>query len=171
MKTLILTRHAKSSWKTPSPDHDRGLKKRGMRDAKMMGEYLRAVGIAPDIVLSSDARRAKKTARKIYEKAGMDGVPLIFERKLYDIDSDSMCRYIQSLSDDYDSVMIVGHNPAISECALEYSANDIFGWIPTTGVAILKFESEGWRDILVETIVESTLLTPKTIGSGESRGG
>ena len=64
-KTLLVLRHGKSSWSDPDlADHDRPLKKRGRRGARSIGEQLRDAGLAPDLVLSSTARRARSTARR-----------------------------------------------------------------------------------------------------------
>jgi len=63
MKTIILVRHAKSSWKDPSlDDFDRPLNKRGKRNAPFMGNKLKERKIMPDLILSSPAKRAKKNS-------------------------------------------------------------------------------------------------------------
>ncbi len=67
MKTLLLIRHAKSSWKNETlPDRERPLNTRGKNDAPLMGKILFEKNIIPDLVLSSSAKRAKKTAQKIF---------------------------------------------------------------------------------------------------------
>ena len=64
MKTLLILRHAKSSWNNLDlPDYDRPLNKRGKRDAPRMGDFLRHQDLVPDLVISSTAKRAKKTAK------------------------------------------------------------------------------------------------------------
>ena len=74
MKELLLLRHAKSSWKDLGmPDHDRPLKKRGLRDAPEVGRKLRELGLAPDRILSSTAARAHATARLAAEACRFDG--------------------------------------------------------------------------------------------------
>ena len=69
MKTLLILRHAKSSWNNLDlPDYDRPLNKRGKRDAPRMGDFLRHQDLVPDLIISSTAKRAKKTA-KLFAKA------------------------------------------------------------------------------------------------------
>ncbi len=69
MKTLYIIRHAKSSWKdTTLDDFDRSLNKRGKLNAPLMGDRLKSKNIVPDLILSSPAKRAKKTAKIIAEK-------------------------------------------------------------------------------------------------------
>jgi phosphohistidine phosphatase len=66
MKTLLIMRHAKSSWKDPDlPDHDRPLNKRGKHDAPSMGKLLKDEDLIPDLIISSTAARAKKTAELV----------------------------------------------------------------------------------------------------------
>ena len=74
MKTLLLLRHAKSSWKeTESSDHDRPLNKRGRRTAPLIGEYLQAEGLLPDLILCSSAVRAHETALLVAEACSYRG--------------------------------------------------------------------------------------------------
>ena len=69
MKTLLILRHAKSSWNNPDlSDYDRSLNRRGKRDAPRMGKFLRQQSLIPDLIISSTAKRAKKTA-KLFAKA------------------------------------------------------------------------------------------------------
>jgi len=74
MKTLLILRHAKSSWSHPGlSDHDRPLNKRGKRDAPRMGQLLREEGLLPDLIISSSAKRAKTTAERVSNESGYVG--------------------------------------------------------------------------------------------------
>ena len=74
MKTLLLLRHAKSSWKHPElADHDRPLNKRGKRDAPSIGQLVSDKGLVPDLIMSSTAKRARKTARAVAKASGYKG--------------------------------------------------------------------------------------------------
>ncbi|MFM7274917.1 MAG: SixA phosphatase family protein, partial [Gammaproteobacteria bacterium] len=85
MKRLILCRHAKSSWADPGmADIDRPLNDRGKRDAPEMGRRLRERGVAPDLVVSSGARRARATARRIAAELGIDGDAVTIVERLYE---------------------------------------------------------------------------------------
>src|SRR3972149_8202033 len=84
MKTIILVRHAKSSWKNPRlDDFERPLNKRGRRDAPLMGEKLKERQILPDLILSSPAKRARKTADLIAKAIGYPGKSSQFVDKMY----------------------------------------------------------------------------------------
>ena len=83
MKTLLIFRHAKSSWKHPElADHDRSLNKRGKLDAPMMGELLRNEDALPELILSSSANRARTTAELFIEGSGFDGDSFWFDQRL-----------------------------------------------------------------------------------------
>ena len=74
MKTLLLLRHAKSSWKDGDlDDHDRPLNKRGKRDAPRMGQLLRDQDLLPELILTSSARRCRKTAEHVIQSSGYRG--------------------------------------------------------------------------------------------------
>ena len=83
MKTLLVLRHAKSSWNDPAlDDHERPLNKRGRRDAPRMGELVREYGLIPDVVISSDAVRARLTAEAVAEAARYPG-EILLDPRLY----------------------------------------------------------------------------------------
>ena len=79
MKTILLLRHAKSSWKEAGlTDHARPLNKRGLRDAPRMGTLIAEQKIQPDLILSSSAVRAIRTAEAVSQKL-KDEAPLVEE--------------------------------------------------------------------------------------------
>lgn len=115
MKTLLLLRHAKSSWKEIGvPDHDRRLNRRGQRDAPRVGEHLREIGLVPDLIVSSTARRARKTAEKVADTCGYKG-EIQLEATLYDAAPDTCLDILRRLPPGNDCVMLVGHNPCLDE--------------------------------------------------------
>src|ERR1044072_742474 len=97
-RRLVMVRHAKSSWANPlQSDFERPLNDRGEHDAPMMGERLKKLGVVPDLIISSMAKRAKQTAKKVAAAVGYDAnkiqwidklyhcIPSVFEEVLYEI--------------------------------------------------------------------------------------
>jgi len=94
-------------------DLARDLSAKGRRQAASMGQWMSAKGIIPDRIISSSAKRTKLTAKICSELIGYQR-SIRFEDSLYDARSESYFDVIAALNNRYDSVMIVGHNPAIS---------------------------------------------------------
>ena len=95
MKTLLLLRHAKSSWKDESlTDHDRPLNKRGKKTAPLMGHLLREKNLVPDLVVSSTAVRARSTAEAAAEACGYPG-EITLTDELYLATAGEILRYAQ----------------------------------------------------------------------------
>jgi phosphohistidine phosphatase len=137
MKTLYLLRHAKSSWKDHTlDDFDRPLNKRGKHDAPFIAKLLREKGIRPDSILSSPAKRAKKTAKIFSEVLE---TPLFIEEKLYEADINEMLWIIQKAFETQDEIMIVAHNPELTLLNDMLSDIQIFN-IPTTGIVAITFK-------------------------------
>ena len=83
MKEILILRHAKSSWGDSSlSDHDRPLKKRGLRDAPRIGQLLAERDLVPDVILCSTAVRARQTAERVLGSCGRE-VPVHFTKELY----------------------------------------------------------------------------------------
>jgi phosphohistidine phosphatase len=113
MKTLLVLRHAKSSWNDPAlDDHERPLNKRGRRDAPRMGELLREHGLIPDVVISSDAVRARLTAEAVAGAAGYAGA-IVLDPRLYLAGPADILSLLQRVRGKAETVMIVGHNPGL----------------------------------------------------------
>ena len=147
MKKLYLMRHAKSSWKKPLPDHERPLKKRGRKAAKEMGKALKKAGIFPDLILSSDALRAKQTALLVAEELGLPSEKIRLEPRLYEADLSQILHVIQNVENSVDSILLVAHNPGISEAAVALSREERFSWMKTAQIVGLAWDVEGWDRI------------------------
>ena len=145
MKTLLLIRHAKSSWSDPTvSDFHRKLNKRGKRDAPFMAKKLAERQLVPDLILSSPAKRAKKTAKIMAQGVGADGVQ--YNEAIYSASTIDLYRVLKVLDDRYSTVYFVGHNFAITDLAEEISGTSIDN-IPTSGMVGLQLDISYWRDI------------------------
>ena len=115
MKSILILRHAKSSWKHPElNDHDRPLNKRGMRDAPLIGEFLKNEHLIPDFIISSNAKRAHSTA-KIVAKASGYKREIVLNQSLYAAQPTAYIDVLRDLSNEYARVLIIGHNPGLEE--------------------------------------------------------
>jgi phosphohistidine phosphatase len=137
-RRLLLLRHAKSSWDDPTLiDHDRPLAPRGRRAAERMGEYLRDEQPPVSLVLCSSARRTRETL----ELVSPEGEVRI-EPRIYGASADELLACLQRLGDSAETVLLIGHNPAIEDLAVALSAGE--GGLserkyPTGAVAALRF--------------------------------
>ncbi|MGD8456977.1 MAG: histidine phosphatase family protein [Anaerolineales bacterium] len=145
MKTVILMRHAKSSWKDPNlADHDRPLNKRGKRDAPRMGELLNAEDLIPDTIFCSTANRAKSTVKKLLKSCNFEG-EVTYTGSLYHGGPEDFFEILSSLPDDIETVMLVGHNPDM-EYFLDLTC-DVQEHMPTAAIAVITFPLDHWFDI------------------------
>jgi len=146
-KTLILVRHAKSSWKDTSlNDIQRPLNKRGKKDAPKMGKYMAEHNIQPEVIFSSPGLRALTTARLISVRIGIKPSDIIVNKNIYTFNSEDLLNAIKSLKNKFDRVMIVGHNPAITEL-VNYLCGSKIDNVPTCGVAVLRFPVNSWKKV------------------------
>lgn len=148
MKTLVLMRHAKSSWDKPElPDRDRPLNKRGEKDAPQMGRLLRKNDIKPDRVYASTAVRAAKTAELVAEKMHFEG-EIIYLDAYYMAEPDAYLEPLRELPDDVKCVMIVGHNPGL-EGLLQILSRKVES-MPTAAVARVNLPIDSWKELTLE---------------------
>jgi phosphohistidine phosphatase len=166
MKTLLLMRHAKSSWKDTSiPDHDRPLAKRGLRDSSRMGELLGQRELIPQTILCSTALRAVETARIITAVSGHD-IPIILSEHLYLAEPVTYISELAGLSDDLERVMVIGHNPGL-ESLLQMLSEQIES-LPTAVIAYLSLPIQRWADLSSDTEAELIeLWRPKELAEEE----
>jgi len=144
MKSLLILRHAKSSWKNQYlADHERPLNKRGKRDAPRMGLLLRKEDIVPDLILTSSAERALTTAEAVADACGF-GEEMRVERSFYHGSTSVFCEVLSQLPEECSSVLLVGHNPG-----LENFLEDLIGqWerLPTAALAYLSLPIRSWAN-------------------------
>ncbi len=149
MKTLLIMRHAKSSWKDTSlSDHERPLNNRGEADAPRMGAALKDLDLTPTLIISSTAKRARKTAEYVAENCSYDG-EIRLERNLYHAGVDEFIEVLQSVSDEEEIVMVVGHNPGIAEL-VDYLTDRPEG-MTTANIAVVRLQVESWDDLDFDT--------------------
>ena len=149
MKTLLVLRHAKSSWDDPGlDDHERPLNKRGRRDAPRMGELVREYGLIPDVVISSDAVRARLTAEAVVEAARYAG-EIQMDRNLYLAHPADILSVLRTVRESAETVMIVGHNPGL-EALVEQLTGEPQD-LPTAALAQIRLPIDRWRDLKLST--------------------
>ncbi|HNT25291.1 MAG TPA: histidine phosphatase family protein [Anaerolineales bacterium] len=163
MKTLLLMRHAKSSWNHPeTPDHDRPLNKRGKHDAPRMGRLLREQDLVPDHILSSTARRALDTARAVAEACAYEG-EIEPQSDLYGSDAECYLDVLRHLPDAAGRVLVVGHNPIMEE--LVELLTGAIEPMSTGALAQVDVPITGWMELT--EACDSTLVrlwTPRSLG-------
>ena len=143
-KILYLVRHAKSSWSDASlADRDRPLNKRGRRSAPDMGKRLAVKGHQPELIISSPARRAFSTAKKIAKELAFDKSEIVTDESLYFSGTHSMVNLLEGLDDRYQKVMIVGHNPAMTSLLNILSDSSVDN-MPTCAIAVIDFDMASW---------------------------
>jgi phosphohistidine phosphatase len=147
MKTLLILRHAKSSWADPGlADHDRPLNARGKRDAPRMGQLLKDQGLVPDLIVSSTAKRARKTAAKVAEACGYDG-EIAFSSHLYHAYPEDYVSVLREVGDTHRSVLVVGHNPGLEEFVEVLAGTP--QTMPTAALAHVPLDIDCWDDLRV----------------------
>ena len=149
MKTILLLRHAKSSWKEEGlRDHARPLNKRGLRDAPRMGALIEEQKIRPDMILSSSAVRAIRTAEAVAEACGAE-TPLVQQEELYLASSGSCIEIVRYLDESFHRILLVGHNPGISDLLGQLTGCDAL--MPTAALAQIKLPIEKWNALSLQT--------------------
>lgn len=148
MKQLLLCRHAKSSWKNPAlADFDRPLNKRGKRNAPVMGARLATRGMVPELILSSPAKRAKKTAVRLCRGMQVPTARIRLRQALYDTDCPGLLKVISCTSDNCSRLLLVGHNYELTELADALVPMDIYN-VPTCGIVACTLAVSRWQEVL-----------------------
>ena len=160
MKKIILIRHAKSDWDNPSlPDYDRQLADRGLRDAPQMAISLKNRGVHLDLICSSTAQRAKQTACITAAVLGYQESEIKWEKSLYHASASYLLQFIQSQSDQVQTLVLVGHNPGLTELS------NILGVkldnLPTSGQFAFSLSTDHWKELSRDTCTFAWWDSPK----------
>lgn len=154
MKILHLVRHAKSSWKYNLEDHKRPLKKRGVNDTFLVCNYLKDSCLGVDLILSSDALRAKATAELFVEHLNLNRISFQLENRLYDFSGNALMNVIKHCDDSIDKLMVFGHNYAITNFVNAYGSLIIEN-VPTCGYIEIHFEINSWKELKKGTTIKT----------------
>ena len=145
MKTLFVLRHAKSSWDNPDwSDFERPLNSRGLDAARFIGNLIYERALAPQIIVSSPAKRAKQTAILVKEIAEISK-PVVFDERIYEASPLTLFNLIREFDEKYNSVLIVGHNPGFENLVRVLTGEPV--QMPTAALARINIESEIWSAI------------------------
>jgi phosphohistidine phosphatase len=148
MKILILVRHAKSSWdQIGVADFDRPLNDRGKKEAPEMAKRLKDKSVKIDLLISSPARRANKTAKYFAEEYGISKKEIALEEKLYEPSVSGFLDVLTRINDKCGSALIFSHNPGITEFANTLTTVHIDD-MPTCGIFGIGVNTNKWTDFL-----------------------
>lgn len=163
----MLLRHAKSAYPHGVPDHDRPLAGKGRRNAQAAGEWLRDVGPALDLVLCSDATRARHTWEIV---AGVLAEPPVvkLEPRIYEAIPDDLLLLAHGTDDAVRSLALVGHEPSLSTVTLLLAGEGsdasalarVSTKFPTNGIAVLRFRG-AWSSLGIGGAALETFAVPR----------
>jgi phosphohistidine phosphatase len=150
VKTLLVLRHAKSSWDDPSlDDHERPLNARGERDAPRMGRIARKKRLDVELIVSSDALRARLTAEAVADAAGYHGQILLDPRLYHASAADILAILRSTVEHNVATVMIVGHNPGLEDLVARLTGEA--EGLPTAALAQITLPIDRWPDLTTST--------------------
>ena len=146
MKNLILIRHAKSSWESPLHDKDRALTTQGIQDAHIVSSHISDYIPKTYIIWTSSARRATDTALIFAQNISYPVECIVYKDDLYTFEEKKLEKIIKSCSNIFESVILFGHNGAITNFVNKFG--DVFiENVPTAGFVSLKFDTDDWKKI------------------------
>jgi phosphohistidine phosphatase len=162
MFQLILLRHAKAEpGGGGDADHERRLTDRGRRNATVMGRFLERAGLAPDVVVSSTAARARETAELAIEGGGFD-VELRETRILYNSSIERTLGVVRTIGDEVETILLVGHEPTWSDLASALIGGGRVR-LPTAGLVVLDLAIDSWSEIAPGVATLQGLVTPALV--------
>jgi len=159
MKTLLIMRHAKAETPPDYPsDFERPLADRGRKDACFTGNLFKSKNIVPDMIISSPAKRAIKTAELFAENIGFTE-KIVQNKDFYEAYMEDILSVLKTVPENINTLMIVGHNPTWENLASRLTGEYVS--MPTCAVAIIDFKKEKWSEITFKTCTLSELFKPK----------
>jgi phosphohistidine phosphatase len=149
MKTLLLMRHAKSSWKEPKlKDRERPLNKRGRKTAPRMGELIKEKELIPQLILSSSAVRARQTAEIVVASGGCT-CEVKYLDSFYMGEPDDYLKQLRKLPDSIERVLVIGHNPGL-EALMQILSGKVVA-LPTAAIAYITLPIDYWKNLYEDT--------------------
>jgi phosphohistidine phosphatase len=148
MKTVYIVRHAKSTWDNYDvADHDRTLMPVGIKKTKKIIDFFNSKKVEIDLIISSSAVRAFETSKLIAEGIGFDSDKIVRNKALYNAGVEDVYNELFSIDNSVNSVMIVAHNPTLTDFVNEFVVPEIMN-LPTTGAVCVSFNTDSWENIV-----------------------
>lgn len=164
MITLSILRHAKSSWDYPDlVDIDRPILNKGVRRTLRICDALNERKSLPDRIISSPAKRAIETADIIIEKLNLPLQAPEINEHFYPGYARNITNELIKVNSKTKHLMIVGHNPGLTELVYSFVKEDYIDWIPTSGLVQIHFNCNNWNDISHSNATLLRYLTPKQL--------
>ena len=146
MKHLTLIRHAKSDWSDAAlNDFDRPLNKRGKKAAPLMGSRIAAAKEVPQLLVSSPAKRARKTAQLIARELAIDQEGIRYHEEIFAAKDTQLVKLIRGFSADL-HIALIGHNPGLTDLG-QWLCAEAPDWLPTCAVLTLKLDIHKWSEL------------------------
>ena len=146
-KTVYINRHAKSRYAYPGEsDFSRPLNETGLQEVQKMAARLSEIKGKIDKIFCSSALRTKQTANGLCSAWDIDLNKIQFEDGLYHATEDALSRFITSINNTYNTVLIVAHNPGVTNFVNEISSEFKIDDVPTCGAIGIEIKSDSWED-------------------------
>lgn len=158
MKRLTLVRHANATWKDPQPsDFDRPLTRRGQSEAAVLAKILLRDGLTPDFLMSSSAQRARQTAEILIRELALPGNSARYDETLYLAQPAQILQVVRSPGPKIEHLMIVGHNPCLSDLARQLAPRADVPELDTATACTMTFDVATWAGIAPGGAVDTRL--------------
>ncbi len=162
MKRLSVIRHAKSIHPDGGDDYKRTLNERGVKDAKLIGEYLTQQDYKIDFIMCSSAERAKQTLTQLNVFINIASDKIVYTDDLYLAPRSVLCEHIEKCDNQFSHLAIVAHNPGLTSLCNYYTGDDLYN-LPTCGVYTIEFKVDDWQAVGREMGQQNNYITPKML--------
>ncbi len=169
MRRLLLLRHGKADRHSAGGDRERPLTRRGLEDARRVGEHLAGLGLTPQLAVASNAKRARQTLEQALE-AFPEHVAHLIENTIYNATADHLLEILRQSPDRVETLLVVGHNPGFSELASALAGTGETEALqrmrtkyPTAALAVLEFSSDRWAEAAFGGATLASFVTPSDL--------
>jgi phosphohistidine phosphatase len=161
MKTLYLIRHAKSDWNNSElTDFQRTLNKRGLNDAPFMAKKLNELDFQPDHIVCSSSQRTSTTAKLICKGINFPLKEVSFDQSIYEASLTTLISIVNSLPNNKNDIVIIGHNPSITGLS-NYLTDNYIGNMPTCSIVKIELEIDNWYEVIGGIGIQKFFIYPK----------
>lgn len=161
-KSLIVIRHAKSSWASAEGDHQRPLKERGFADANLIGGFLLQNDLSIDAVYCSDAKRALQTLQTINSSLKLAQSKVNYVPDLYLAELNELLTILNTVCPSIENLVLIGHNPGLTNLC-NYLTNDRLENLPTCSVYAVELLVDDWNAVCEGVGIQKLYCTPRML--------